>query len=129
MENRHYFDTVEIKNSPKTNVFIIALRSILLAIALVLVSSTLYRLASGTYAVPTFSGFLDMIQNIPQIDFKSSKFFFTDLTIKDNWGPFDFLRNFINTIVLIFSILVFVCLGLAQLVVVLTYVLGFFFGV
>ena len=82
MENRHYFDTVETNNSPKTNIFMIVLRSILLAIALILVASSLYRLANGTYEFPTFSGFLNMIQNIPQINFQSVGFTFTNLTIK-----------------------------------------------
>lgn len=79
-------------------------------IVLILLVAVLIRRFNGVNAYPTFTGFLEYFTNIdvPSIPFSK------DLigVIKDDWGWFNFFRDFLNSFVSIFDVFIFFCNGL-----------------
>lgn len=82
---------------------------------------------SGTEQNLTFSGLLSILENAPSIPTDWIGIF-SDLTIKDNWGLFEFLRSFLNSIMGIISFGLYLVTGAAQLIVYIGYFIGMLFG-
>lgn len=75
----------------------------------------------------SFSGLLSILEKAPAIptDWITD---FASLTITGNWGVFEFLKTFLNTIMGIISFGLYIVTGAAQLVVYFGYFLGEIFG-
>lgn len=75
----------------------------------------------------SFSGLLSILEEAPSIptDWITD---FANLTITGNWGVFEFLKTFLNTIMGIISFALYFVTGASQLVVYFGYFLGEIFG-
>lgn len=91
---------------------------IILVIMLIAVA---IRFAMGSESIPTFTGFLETLTSAPEINIP----FLTQTTgiIMADWGIFNFIRDFINTLMQIVDVLIFFFNGILS---VLTYVVYFF---
>lgn len=69
------------------------LRSVIIALFVLLVVACVISLYSGDGRLPTFGGLLSALEDAPSVSFVDS---FNNLVISSNWGPFNFLRNFFN---------------------------------
>ncbi|MBE5735420.1 MAG: hypothetical protein E7361_03135 [Clostridiales bacterium] len=61
----------------------------------------------------SFSSFLEWLGNVDSAYFDVG---ITDFTIYGNWGVFDFLRGFLNIFTGLFSVIVFFCANLINLI-------------
>lgn len=83
-------------------------------------------LVGGSGRVFQFSDVMSFVSDAPSIDVSwITKV--TDLHQYESWSVFDFLRNFVNLFIDIISFGLFIVTGLGQVIVYVTYVLGYFF--
>lgn len=95
-------------------------------ILFVLIIVFLARLFTGSTEFPTFYNLLNVLSEMPQIEFDMTSL--VNLTIGGNWGVIDGLRVFINLIISVINFLVYCIGGLVQVLVFVTYFLGWAFG-
>lgn len=95
-------------------------------ILFVLIIVFLARLFTGSTEFPTFYNLLNVLSETPQIEFDMSSL--VNLTIGGDWGVIDGLRVFINLIMSVINFLVYCIGGLVQVLVFVTYFLGWAFG-
>lgn len=95
-------------------------------ILFVLIIVFLARLFSGSTEFPTFYNLLNVLSEMPQIEFDMSSL--VNLTIPGDWGPVDGIRVFLNLIMSVINFLVYCVGGLVQVLVFVTYFLGWAFG-
>ena len=121
------------KNAPKPRKKILAPKgersefsagNIILTIFLVIFIIAVARSLLGS-APMTFKGFLTSITEVPSIDISTQVI---DFAIGGSWGAFDFLRVFINSFVMILNFSIFIIEMLINLLLVLTWALGYLFG-
>ena len=121
------------KNSPKPRKKILAPKgersefsagNIILTIFLVIFIIAVARSLLGS-APMTFKGFLTSITDVPSIDISTQVI---DWSIVGSWGAFDFLRIFINSFVMILNFSIFIIQMLINLLLVITWSLGYLFG-
>lgn len=86
-----------------------------------------FSAASGSDNTITFTSFLNALADSPSIDTSWIKTF-NDLRISSDWGVFDFLRDFINTLMDIVSVMLWIITGVAQLIVYVGYLFRVLFG-
>lgn len=100
---------------------------ILIVVVALLLVATLFQSLAGATPSLTFSGLLQYMSNAPEL---SGDWMLTlnDLRIYDDWGLFNFFRDFLNIIMTVLSSAVFLCTGVAQLIVYMAYIIGFLFG-
>lgn len=79
-----------------------------------------YSVATGSSQEVTFSSLLDILSGAPVID-NSWVQSFRDLSISSDWGVFNFLRDFLNTLMQIISFALYIVSGLVQVVVYFAY--------
>lgn len=96
-------------------------------IFLVLFLLMFFSAVSGTDYNFTFTSFLESLSDSPTVDTSWIKTF-NSLRISSDWDLFNFLRDFINTFMDIVSLLLWIVVGLSQLVVYIGYVFRVFFG-
>jgi len=85
----------------------------------VILIAMLFSSLVGNNNTITFSSLIDWIENYhPAID----NFSFVDLTIQDDWGLFNGLKDFFNVIMQIFSFLVYIFKALVNAI---SYIGGF----
>ncbi|HIU06667.1 MAG TPA: hypothetical protein IAC46_03680 [Candidatus Onthoplasma faecigallinarum] len=84
------------------------LGSVLIIILCIILVISVIRIVFGGSNI-SFSAFLNYIQNVPQIEFIGDVNMFS---INGDWGLFDFLKNFLNSIMSIFNFLVWLCFQL-----------------
>lgn len=101
--------------------------SIFKALFIVLFMVSFFNAVSGNGRIITFTGLLNALSEAPSIDI-SWIGHFMDLTIKNDWGLFDFFRTFLNQFMGIIGLMLYFVTGVAQIVVFFSYFLGVFFG-
>ena len=108
--NYHYSDYS--RSGTFGSSFCNSVRFILFFVIALLVLFIIYRIASNSSAL-TFTSFLDYLNNVSSstIDLK-----FVIELIKDDWGFFNFLRNFINLSVSVINFAIYLVGGLINLV-------------
>lgn len=97
-----------------------ALTRILGIIIVLMLLATLIRKLNGSDVTPTFTSFLELFSNVPEVaipfqDFSAVNF--------GDWGVFNFLRDFISMLAEIVNVLIFLFNGIIS---VITYVVYFF---
>lgn len=103
------------RNDMTLNIFIV-LFIFLLVIALIRKLSSAEPL--------TFTGFLEMLSNAPQVTFNLD---LTSFQLGGNWGIFDFLRNVINIFGSILGFIIFLIQNLINFCSYLIYFINFIF--
>ena len=97
------------------------------SIIIILVAVSLIRvLYGGIGNVPTFQSLLDLLQSAPQVS-PSIKNFVQLLQIPGPWVVLDGLRLFLNNIIQIFSIGVWMCSSLVDVIFFISYFLVWIF--
>lgn len=96
-----------------------------LIIALIL-AVTVLKFLLGSDNVITFRGFLETLTNAPQLNI-SNLLAQLNLEIVGDWGLLDGIRIFLNSIISIFTVLVYFCLSIAQGIVYISYFLRYLF--
>lgn len=81
-----------------------------------------YSVAFNTGRTITFTSLLQSLADAPVID-NSWISSFSDLTIRGDWGIFDFLKNFLNSFVGVISFLLYLVNGLVQLITYFGYIM------
>ncbi len=81
-----------------------------------------YSVAFNTGRTITFTSLLQSLADAPVID-NSWISSFSDLTIRGDWGIFDFLKNFLNSFVGVISFLLYLVNGLVQLITYFGYII------
>ena len=71
----------------------------------------------------SFSGFLDYVSKTPSIDIS----YYTYLSIGGDWGVIDGLRVFLNYIMVIINVLLWLCKNVANLMLFVVYYVRFLF--
>lgn len=100
--------------------------NIFYVIFFILFALMFYSYAFNMEQTYTFTGFLNAMSEVPQID-NSWIVNFSNLTIEGDWGLFDFFREFIiNTSIRIISFLLYMVTGIGQLLVYIYYVVRTF---
>lgn len=98
----------------------------ILCIVLLLVNLVAYTLY-GTASEPiTFSAFLDKLDEAPQIKLSVNDIA-DSMKITDDWGAFNFFRNFVNVLSDALAVIVWLCTVLINLITIIGY-LGYLFG-
>lgn len=94
------------------------------------IASFVRTLLSGSESTFSFSALLQSISTAPNIpiDWLRS---FSDMRITEDWTElFNWLRDFINNFIMpVITLVLFVCVGLAQLIVFFVWVIGILFGI
>lgn len=103
-------------------------KGVLSSVMLILFIILFYRTLQGNISEPfTFSGFLNTLANVPDVSL-SWVSGWPDLTITADWGVFDFLRVFINSIGDSFEIIIYFIGGVLQLIFFIVYILTYVLG-
>lgn len=100
--------------------------SIFTLILFILIIVFLARLFTGSTEFPTFYNLLNVLSEMPEIEFDMTSL--VNLTIGGDWGVIDGLRVFINLIMSVINFAVYCIGGLVQVLVFVTYFLGWAFG-
>lgn len=79
-----------------------------------------FSVATGSNQEVTFTSLLEVLSDSPVIssDWVES---FRDLSIGSDWGIFNFLKDFLNTIIQVIGFLLYIVNGLVQVVVYIAY--------
>lgn len=87
-----------------------------------------FNVISSNDRVITFTSLLEGLANSPAVssDWVTS---FAESTISADWGAFNFLRDFLNSLIPIISFFLFIVNGLVQVVFYFTYIVRTFFVV
>lgn len=116
MKNGVYKNNIDYsRKSPVFNI-------ILVVFCIIFIISVVRSLTSAPSL--SFTSFLNSFSDVPTLDINWS---ILDNTIGGSWGPFDFLRNFINTMSVIISAFVYICGLLINLFISLAWAIRFLF--
>lgn len=97
---------------------------ILLIILLAVLCGSILRLVFGGSSF-TFSSFLAMLNDVPQIPLRSMQTF----NITSDWGVFDFFRIFLNTVMMPLNLTVFVSANLWNCLLYVMFFVKFLFAI
>lgn len=101
MSRRYHYDksntlplrTARSSDKPLKRGLGFSLRSVVITVFVVLTICVIISTSRNSGRLPTFQGFLEFVQDVPSVEFSDT---FNDLRITSSWGPFNFLRNFLN---------------------------------
>lgn len=82
-------------------------------ITAILLIVAVFRMLNGS-SIPTFESFLDMLINLETVDIG---FINNSVIVLEDWGFWNFIRNFLAFFIDIFNVIIFVFNGLINLVI------------
>lgn len=100
---------------------------VLKVLFVILLLSALFSSLSGSPTSFTFSGLLEKLSTCPSLygDWMTT---LTDARIYNDWGVFNFFRDFLNMFMSILSVGVYMCTGIVQLLLYAIFMLSVVFG-
>lgn len=104
-----------------------SIRGILAFVVLFLLLLNLFALVYGSGQEWTFSRFMSIVENVPKPDLSQLNRLI-NLEIVEDWGVFNFLRDFFNRFLDLFGVFFYVLNYIVQLISILVYFVGAFFG-
>lgn len=115
-----------LRNTTSTNNYGGAFFGFFKIIFFVLFIFMVFNVISSNDRVITFTSLLEGLADSPAVssDWVTS---FAESTISSDWGAFNFLRDFINSLIPIISFFLFIVNGLVQVVFYFTYIIRTFF--
>lgn len=102
------------------------LRLVLTIVFFILLVSMLTRMLTGSDSIPTFAGFLNYLQDAPEVQIPYINFSEVELSTED-WGIFEFLRRTIVFFLQSLNITVFLINGLMSVVTYIVFVFKWLF--
>ena len=94
-------------------------------VTILLILAVIFRVSSG-FPNPSFSSFLEVISNSPVFDISLS---IPSISTGNDWGIFEFMRNFINGLISITNFGVWLSTSLVEVLLFIFYFLGWIFGI
>ena len=115
-----------LRNSTSTNNHGGAVFGFFKIVFFVLFIVMVFNVISSNDRVITFTSLLEGLEESPSVSSKWVTSFAAN-TISSDWGIFNFLRDFINSLIPIISFFLFIINGLVQVVFYFTYIIRTFF--